>query len=179
MQGSRLGSHSFRVRAIDAAGNVDSTPASHGWTVDTTAPDTSVDSGPSATHHEHERDVHLRRRVGSSFECSLDEAAFAACTSPREYTALAAGAHTLRVRAKDAAENVDASPASHNWTIQATGGCAGSTVTAGAIADTWVLQSSSSSNYGNDSVVRSAAKPAPMRVLCSASRCRRSPPGAR
>ncbi|MFK4624025.1 putative delta-60 repeat protein [Bradyrhizobium diazoefficiens] len=32
------GSHSLKVVAIDAAGNIDATPASYGWTVDTKAP---------------------------------------------------------------------------------------------------------------------------------------------
>ena len=32
------GSHTFHVEAVDGAGNVDATPASYGWTVDTVAP---------------------------------------------------------------------------------------------------------------------------------------------
>jgi hypothetical protein len=36
--GLTAGSHTFSVRAIDAAGNIDATPAGYVWTVDTTGP---------------------------------------------------------------------------------------------------------------------------------------------
>ena len=39
------GSHTFQVRAIDGAGNVDPTPASFTWTIDTVAPTISVSAG--------------------------------------------------------------------------------------------------------------------------------------
>ena len=41
------GSHTLAVVATDAAGNTDSTPASHTWTVDTVAPATTITAGPS------------------------------------------------------------------------------------------------------------------------------------
>ncbi len=41
------GSHTFRVRAVDAAGNFDPTPATFVWTVDTTAPAAPVISAPA------------------------------------------------------------------------------------------------------------------------------------
>jgi hypothetical protein len=37
------GSHTFKVRATDAAGNTDPTPASYTWTVDTAAPSGTID----------------------------------------------------------------------------------------------------------------------------------------
>lgn len=38
LTGLAAGPHTFAVRAVDGAGNVDGTPASYGWTVDITAP---------------------------------------------------------------------------------------------------------------------------------------------
>src|SRR5215210_2205761 len=40
------GSHTFQVRAIDGANNVDATPASLTWTIDTGAAETTIDSNP-------------------------------------------------------------------------------------------------------------------------------------
>jgi len=55
----------------------------------------------------------------ASFECKLDAGSFAACTSPQNYTSLSQGSHTFEVRAKDGAGNVDATPASYTWTVDA------------------------------------------------------------
>ena len=41
------GSHTFDVRATDTAGNTDATPASFTWTIDLTAPNTTIDSTPN------------------------------------------------------------------------------------------------------------------------------------
>ena len=51
----------------------------------------------------------------ATFTCSLDGAAYASCDSPRTYSDLDSGWHTLAVRATDAARNVDPSPAEVRW----------------------------------------------------------------
>jgi hypothetical protein len=112
------GSHTFAVRATDAAGNTDATAATHAWTVDTTAPQTSIDTGPPALSNSANASFRFSAgEEGSSFECALDTGAFAACTSPRDYTALADGTHTFHVRATDPAGNTDATSATYTWAI--------------------------------------------------------------
>ena len=155
------------MRAIDAAGNVDPTPASHAWTVtappppppaDTTPPETTVTSGPPASGTSTSASLAFSsNEAGSTFQCSLNGAAFAGCTTPASYTGLAVGSHTFQVRAIDGAGNVDPTPASHAWTVTAAG-CTASTVTVGSAADSWILQSSSSSNYATDSVAKVDSK---------------------
>ncbi len=55
---------------------------------------------------------------GSRFLCKLDGGKFRACASPKTYKRLAPGAHTFRVKARDRAGNVDASPAVRRFRIK-------------------------------------------------------------
>jgi hypothetical protein len=119
--GRTAGSHTFRVRATDAGGNTDASPAAFSWTIDLTAPDTTITSGPpTPTNQTSATFAFSASETGSTFQCSLDGGAFAACTSPKSYSGLAAGAHTFQVRATDAAGNTDASPAASSWSIDLT-----------------------------------------------------------
>jgi CSLREA domain-containing protein len=115
------GDHTFAVRAIDEALNVDDTPATRTWTtVDTTAPETSIDSGPaSPTEDTTASFTFSSGEAGVTFECSLDGASFTACSSPHTVNDLSVGDHNIRVRARDAAGNADATPDLYEWTVVA------------------------------------------------------------
>jgi chitodextrinase len=111
-------SHTFQVRATDAAGNVDATPASRTWTTDTIAPDTTITAGPSGSVNSSSASFSFTAtESGSTFACRLDNAAFSACTSPISYTTLTNGSHTFQVAATDAVGNTDSTPASRTWTV--------------------------------------------------------------
>lgn len=113
------GAHTFQVRAIDAAGAVDATPAGQTFTVDSVAPDTFIGSGPTGTVASTSATfTFTSNEPGTTFQCALDSGAFAAC--PVSYTGLAQGAHTFSVRATDTAGNVDPSPATRTWTVDTT-----------------------------------------------------------
>jgi hypothetical protein len=111
------GPHTFAVRAIDAAGNIDATPATRTWTVDTTPPDTTIGSRPADPTSATEASFSFSSsESGSGFVCKLDGSS-SACTTPRTYGPLSDGPHTFAVAATDAAGNVDPTPASYTWTV--------------------------------------------------------------
>ena len=109
------------MRAVDRVGNTDATPATHTWTIDTEAPDTTVDTAPSDPTNSSAGDFTFSSAdTNATFECNLDGAGFTPCTSPYSTGALADGEHTLEVRAVDTAGNPDPTPATHTWTIVTT-----------------------------------------------------------
>ena len=126
LTGLAQGPHSFAVRAIDAAGHVDLSPATRGWTVDTVAPDIAITSGPGNASTSGPRVVFGFTVSDGAVACSLDASAFAACTSPFAVN-LPAGAHQFSVRATDGAGNVTTVPRA--WTVACSapdpGGAAG------------------------------------------------------
>ena len=86
---------------------------------DTTPPETTLDSAPAGTIASSAASMSFSaNEAGARFECSLDRAPFAACTSPASYSGLGVGAHAFEVRAIDAAGNVDSSPASASWIVE-------------------------------------------------------------
>lgn len=85
---------------------------------DTAAPDTAITAAP-------EKKVRRKRATfafssnegGVGFECSLNGAAFSPCASPITVRG-EKGRNTFAARARDAAGNLDASPATYSWKVK-------------------------------------------------------------
>ena len=114
------GSHTFEVRAIDPAGNPDPSPASRSFTVDTVAPETTIDSGPSGVDQRPDPDLHLLL-LGGGLELPVQGRLGRLCEPAarrRPPSHLADGSHTFYVRATDPAGNTDPTPASRSFTVR-------------------------------------------------------------
>ena len=78
------GGYTIRVRATDAAGNVE-TPSSRTFTIDRAAPQTTIDSNPTnPTGSTSATFTFSSSEGGSTFECRIDGGAWGACTSPAQ-----------------------------------------------------------------------------------------------
>ena len=85
---------------------------------DTTPPNTTITKGPKdKTKKKTATFEFSSSEAGSTFECKLDNGPFQPCTSPHDVK-VKKGKHTFEVRAKDAAGNVDGSPATDSWKVK-------------------------------------------------------------
>ncbi|WP_052420457.1 Ig-like domain-containing protein, partial [Hyalangium minutum] len=111
------GQHTAVATATDVAGNTSSPSNAVSFTIDTTPPDTTIVSGPeSETQNRDATFDFSSNESGVTYECSIDGAAFTACSDPVTFEDVAEGPHTLEVRAKDSVGNVDPTPATASWT---------------------------------------------------------------
>jgi hypothetical protein len=110
------GAHVFKVVSVKAG--EESAATSYGWTVDTVAPTSpTITAGPAAlTASSSASFAYSGPEANLGYRCSLDGAAFGACSSPTSYSGLGQGDHTFAVRAVDAAGNTGAST-SRTWRV--------------------------------------------------------------
>ena len=117
------GTYTATVTARDPGGNEGADTEQ--ITVTGTAPsppETEITAGPSGTTKYPSASfwfLSSEPGEGSSFECSLDGAAYAACSAPQGYEGLSSATHTFQVRAVDAGGEADGTPASRTWTVDA------------------------------------------------------------
>ncbi|HJU78520.1 MAG TPA: Ig-like domain-containing protein, partial [Nitrososphaeraceae archaeon] len=153
------GSHTFTVLSQDNAGNKDSTPDSFTWTVDTTAPTTSISSAVDGNNNTISNNGNSGSRsikfdfsgtdtagVGvDHLECSIDNSKYVECTSPFEFQNLMKeGTHTFNVISADRAGNIDSSPASFSWTVDTAGPT--TTIISAADGNKTILDNGSNTN---------------------------------
>ncbi|HEU5063757.1 MAG TPA: PKD domain-containing protein [Solirubrobacterales bacterium] len=121
LSGLAEGPHRLLVRAVDLAGKRDPTPVQREWVVDTLAPETTIDFGPSGLTRfggpfEFSADEEVDR-----FECAVDGSEeFFTCFPGYSNPALPDGEHTLLVRAVDLAGNVDPTPSEATFDLDTT-----------------------------------------------------------
>ena len=128
------GVYIFRVRAIDAAGNADASPASSSFVVDKSEPLTRLATHPPALSTSASAQFTFDGGFGGDrYECALDGAGFTPCMQPdaaqmgsASYSGLGNGSHTFSVRTVDRSGRADSSPASFTWAIDPSGGPGGS-----------------------------------------------------
>ncbi|HEU0336431.1 MAG TPA: HYR domain-containing protein [Gaiellaceae bacterium] len=106
------GPHLFRVRGVDANGDVGQATL-YRWTI--AGPAVSITSGPSSPTRATTATFAFQTAAAAA-ECRLDGQAFAACTSPVSYTSLPDGEHTFRVRPV-APAGAPATAAAWSWTV--------------------------------------------------------------
>lgn len=95
---------------------------------DTTPPETTITSGPPASSTSTSASfAFTSTEANSTFQCSLDGAARAGCTSPQGYAGLTVASHSFSVWATDPAGNTDPTPATQTWSVTSSppGGGAG------------------------------------------------------
>lgn len=128
------GDHTFWVRAVDGVGGTDPIGASSTFTVDTVAPSLTIDSGPSGPTNDATPSFTFTPEALATAECRADADPFGACTGPAGFTTatLGEGAHSVEVRASDAAGNQ--ATASRAFTVDLTSPA--SQVTGGPIGTT-------------------------------------------
>jgi Ca2+-binding RTX toxin-like protein len=115
------GNHTFSVRAKDGAGNTDLTPASRAFSVDTTAPQTTIKTAPAGISATATPKFEYTTSGGLTFECRIDAAAFASCpTTGYTPAALTQGTHTFAVRAVNSSGNTDPTPAEVTFVVDTT-----------------------------------------------------------
>ena len=114
------GDHQFLVYQIDSAGNQSAEYADFAWTIDLSAPSAPEITGqPEALTNQTSIDVSFSGDSGSSFWCSVDDAAETGCSSSLSLSDLAEGQHSISVRAKNRAGTFSPTTAI-SWTVDTT-----------------------------------------------------------
>jgi len=104
------------ARAVDFGFN-STTSTARVVTVDNTAPNATIDSGPSGTVNNASATFTFSSSEPASYICFIDNEEIEDCGSPQTFNNLINGSHTFQVTATDAAGNNDPTPALRTWIV--------------------------------------------------------------
>lgn len=118
------GSHTFQIRSTDPAGNVE-TARSWTWTIgatDTQEPVTTITQAPSGSSTVTQATFAFTATdpdtaTGLISESNLDGQGWVTRTSPFTIFNVPIGSHTMQIRTRDPAGNIESSPPSATWTV--------------------------------------------------------------
>ena len=118
------GTHGFAVTGTDVSGRLGSSGVAS-FRIDTTAPRTSILKHPSKLIRTRQRRVKAVFRFGSNeaastFVCKVDRNLLRFC-GRRLVMRAGVGRHTIQVRARDEAGNVDQTPAVFHFRVKRVG----------------------------------------------------------
>jgi hypothetical protein len=111
------GTYTLTVRATNGAGMTKK--LSRTFTVDTTAPTTTIKTGPTRPFAASPAGAFTlaSNETGAKLKCRLDAEPYSTCGPNLSYSGLTAGTHVFSARATDPAGNTDTTPASWTWTV--------------------------------------------------------------
>ena len=183
LTGLAAGSHTFAVKAIDAAGNEDDTPATATWTIDTTAP-TVTGTEPAAGATDVATNVTATATVSEDLDATTVTTATVTLVRSSNQVPV-----TVTVGFDPATDKVSVDPAADLapgtvYTVTVRGGTGGvrdragnplggdvawsfttasvaapATITLSPVADAWVDSSSPNVNYGNATTLTADTNP--------------------
>ncbi|MDX6588715.1 MAG: hypothetical protein QOI31_3188 [Solirubrobacterales bacterium] len=113
------GSHTFAVRAVDAAGSPDPSPATQNFAVDKSAPSVAITGGPAngSTTSDTTPAIAVTAEAGATLVCRIDAGDYEACPGATfDMPELSEAEHAIEVYAIDSAGNVGG-PASRTFTV--------------------------------------------------------------
>ncbi|SIT93566.1 gliding motility-associated C-terminal domain-containing protein [Pontibacter indicus] len=115
------GAHIMTAKAVDGTGSQSPASAALTVTIDTTAPNTTITGSPAAvTNATSATFTFTSNETSITFQASVNGSSFITASASLTLTGLSGGTHNVLIRAMDAAGNVDPTPASYTWTVDAT-----------------------------------------------------------
>ncbi|HEV2950775.1 MAG TPA: hypothetical protein VGZ51_01625, partial [Actinomycetota bacterium] len=118
VEGLEPGPHTFRIRAIDLALNVEDTPVEIEFEVIPAPVTTFTNTPPAFSDQETAIFTFAADQLGSTFECAFNGAEWAPCSSPAVYFTLENGTYELEVRATNPEGVVEDPPATYEWEVE-------------------------------------------------------------